>query len=419
MSFYSNRSVEPAQQIARTGIIGRGRVKQVFQYPQLAHVWAQQTQEHGRSPKGQMYFHGDTIFSYGSHYPIARFAAPGLVLFNSEKNSNTTEGHKACVRNALRGLPGMRVFYVPHVTATGIHGSDYHARNADYLAGQFAEHVKQACRAHAVEKENRRLAYYGHDTRTPESALAYRLEQIPREAETVAAYCAAFGVDVPASVDAPAAQEKVRAAFARYFAPKAIARREAKRAAKPSALATVGTKVAAYLEGVIDTRPRLKFISHYDKQAIARVFGFDYYYRFEDNLRAVENRRFAEARGRKRKTVTEAEWLDGKGNANQPFSATLVRRKGDTLQTSRGAECPFAHAVAAFLKAQECKRNGATWQCNGESIRVGVFNVDRIDESGGINAGCHRIEFDAMQSLAVREVPHLVKPAYGLPALIV
>ena len=92
--------------------------------------------------------------------------------------------------------------------------------------------------------------------------------------------------------------------------------------------------------------------------------------------------------------------------------------KGDTLQTSRGAECPFAHAIRAYRMAQHCRANATAWETNGHKIPVGLFTVDRIDANGTLHAGCHAIAYEAMTRLAVREVPEEVKACFPVPACI-
>jgi hypothetical protein len=82
-------------------------MKKVFTNSQLAHVWAQQTQSEGRNSKGSMYFRGTDIYSYGSHYMIARiYTVKGkrFALVNSAGYSPTTGGHTRHVINALSGL---------------------------------------------------------------------------------------------------------------------------------------------------------------------------------------------------------------------------------------------------------------------------------------------------------------------------
>lgn len=79
-------------------------MKQVFSdISQVAHLWANQLQEHARN-SGNFYFNGKTIYSYGSHFPIAKHVVndKGMtgVLFTERTYSNTTAKHIAVVRQA-------------------------------------------------------------------------------------------------------------------------------------------------------------------------------------------------------------------------------------------------------------------------------------------------------------------------------
>lgn len=75
-------------------------------HDEVAHVWAQQEQAEGRA--GNMRFDGATIYSYGSHFPIARFvtndAGERAVLFTTRGYSVSASQHISIVRGALRGL---------------------------------------------------------------------------------------------------------------------------------------------------------------------------------------------------------------------------------------------------------------------------------------------------------------------------
>lgn len=131
----------------------------------------------------------------------------------------------------------------------------------------------------------------------------------------------------------------------------------------------------------------------------------------------VELRRRIDARKRAERVTAET-WINGARGSFYQESPTLVRRDGERLQTSRNAEAPFSHAVAIFVKAQHCRFNGVTWKANGERFRAGAFELDSIDARGNIRVGCHTIAFEEMLRLAVREVPHLVKAQFPLPAII-
>lgn len=76
----------------------------VFDNAMTAHVWAQQTQNDGKSHNGNLWFTGRTIYSYGTHFPLATFAADGSLFINADSSSKTTNGkHFPAVRRAVRG----------------------------------------------------------------------------------------------------------------------------------------------------------------------------------------------------------------------------------------------------------------------------------------------------------------------------
>jgi hypothetical protein len=87
------------------------RQKQVFKSDEVPHLWAHQTQESARDAGHRIWFTGDTIFSYGTHFPIARhveYQGRRCVFFNPEGWSVTTSRHQRMVRQAIP--PGIRVF---------------------------------------------------------------------------------------------------------------------------------------------------------------------------------------------------------------------------------------------------------------------------------------------------------------------
>lgn len=76
-------------------------MKRVFDNRMCAHIWAQQTQDEGRSNNGNLYFRGATIYSYGSHFPLGVIYQDKAIL-NSSDYSNSTAEHKGYVRSAVR-----------------------------------------------------------------------------------------------------------------------------------------------------------------------------------------------------------------------------------------------------------------------------------------------------------------------------
>lgn len=95
-----------------TTIETKKRVKEVFANAgEVAHKWASQSQDEGRNSTKNIYFRGRTIYSYGSHFPMASFVEPklakrlgknpGVVLKTSRSYSNTTAKHLNYVSRAI------------------------------------------------------------------------------------------------------------------------------------------------------------------------------------------------------------------------------------------------------------------------------------------------------------------------------
>ena len=128
-------------------------MRKTFPNRQLAHVWAQQSQPEGRG--SHFYFEGPTLYSYGRHFPVARFVEPEdggrpVVLFNTERYSNSTNKHQSFARGALYGLP-VRVFYVPDLDAQGCDtlglNTWRHERNRTHYREKIAAAIESAARA--------------------------------------------------------------------------------------------------------------------------------------------------------------------------------------------------------------------------------------------------------------------------------
>ena len=109
------------------------RTRTVHPVDMVAHLWANRTQDYARNPGHNFYFSGETIYSYGSHFPIARHVESKrgrAVLFTTRSYSATTAGHKCTVAGACRHLT---VFHVADVT-----GSDCRKQFAEYRAAYMA-----------------------------------------------------------------------------------------------------------------------------------------------------------------------------------------------------------------------------------------------------------------------------------------
>lgn len=54
----------------------------------------------GKNAQGSLFIEGDTLFSYGYHYPLAKRVEGGFWV-NNEKYSRTTSKHASLVRGAI------------------------------------------------------------------------------------------------------------------------------------------------------------------------------------------------------------------------------------------------------------------------------------------------------------------------------
>ncbi len=483
--------------------------RKIFANAMVAHVWAQQTQPEGRSNNGNFYFSGRTIYSYGSHFPIAQFSECGRVIwFTGASYSVSTSGHISYVRAAIDGLrvpvvivPDLRDFHPRHIRAETREAIEHKImwRTENYpdqaanewklfqtIAGTPRKRLPlkpiaylEAIQAKADAKakivklaDARRVADQANsmqwatiapvvDFRTVDDGAYptryYLSQDNARNAERLRSQFAKarFALATQTGAKSKTDMKRMRDAYnATLIATRIrnvwhatvaaidMARNEAQeRQIILNALGNIETGAACeywYESGVgpdkcveteiLSSRIRRAFKLGFTAAEVAplmHILQTRLFYRESDNrtpesIDLVHMRRMAELDAKAgRKRVTPDAWQSGIGAANQyGYSETLVRRKGDTLETSRGASCPFAHAVVAFVKAQDCRRTGNAWKRNGQTIRVGHFQVDSIDAEGNMIAGCHTLEWQEMLRLALKEVPHLVKPRFGLPAVL-
>jgi hypothetical protein len=112
---------------------------------QVAHYWAAQAQPEGRA--NNMFFSGDTLYSYGTHYAIARIYkredGARLALFNARGYSVSTAKHTSIARRAVSHITSMTA--VDHAPA--FHGVPDHAANINYFINEGIRAVMAARRA--------------------------------------------------------------------------------------------------------------------------------------------------------------------------------------------------------------------------------------------------------------------------------
>lgn len=90
------------------------RTKTVWPTREIASVWLYNPAQYGRNPQGNLYFDGDTIYSYGGHFPICKRVknqkGDVAYLYNPAGYSNTTSRHQSMVWMALHGRNVFEVY---------------------------------------------------------------------------------------------------------------------------------------------------------------------------------------------------------------------------------------------------------------------------------------------------------------------
>lgn len=84
-------------------------MKKVFSdQSQVAHLWANRIQDEATNSGRSFFFRGNTIYSYGHHFPIAKHTqtidGQHIVLFTERGYSNTTSKHISITRAAANHL---------------------------------------------------------------------------------------------------------------------------------------------------------------------------------------------------------------------------------------------------------------------------------------------------------------------------
>lgn len=87
-------------------------MRRVVSPEDVAHKFAHQLQDEARTPAGNMYFKGNIIYSYGNHFPIAKFVEfenKKVLLFTLDSYSKTTAKHISIVRQACSHIEKLYV----------------------------------------------------------------------------------------------------------------------------------------------------------------------------------------------------------------------------------------------------------------------------------------------------------------------
>lgn len=79
-------------------------MRRVVPADKVVDLWVGQTQSDARNAQGNIYFNGDTIYSYGSHFPMGvmrTYQGRPFAIVTNRTYGRTTAKHVIAVRGAL------------------------------------------------------------------------------------------------------------------------------------------------------------------------------------------------------------------------------------------------------------------------------------------------------------------------------
>ena len=98
-------------------------------------------------------------------------------------------------------------------------------------------------------------------------------------------------------------------------------------------------------------------------------------------------------------------WRSGE-NVSLPYmyntkAVLRYNAKRGVVETSQKANFPVKFAALAWKVIQRCRRKQEGWKRNGQRVPLGVYTLDEVDAYGNMKAGCHRVEYEECQRLAI------------------
>lgn len=306
------------------------KIKQVFTDDrEIAHLWMHQTQESARNPRRNFYFDGPMIYSYGSHFPIAKLAT-NAILFTTRTYSITTSRHIGAVRQAIHGndLP---VFYLPDPSdAYPACFESYRKRIEDLI-----ESIKPRTR------------------QTTKAGILAEISSLTEQSNEFAEWAG-----LPDRLTLPASIEQASTDLAAVRAEQ-LARVERDRQHHQRVLkrehAVYRRTHAGELERWRETGDRAFLTKRVDCDGTS----FDYWERL--NLHA--------------------------------WDTALLRHnvERNEVETSMGAYVPLTHAERAYRFVAALREKHQAWQTNGHTFHIGPYPLESVDAKGNIKIGCHSI----------------------------
>ena len=392
-------------------------------HQEVAHIWANPRCEDDHASGFNMFFKGDTIYSYGRHFPIARHVeneqGESAVLFTTESYGISTGKHKTYTSRACRHLT---LFHVPIIETSfskfGVKDNTFNMRHYQASYDGIID------RAHRINSQS-----YG--------GISFYIQAAKNVLQEGNAYAVFFDLN---DCVIPAFKAKLNWLVARYerlTSPEAEARREV---ARDKRLAAERKRYAVTLDqwasGKLNRLPldishlvtpnQQKRRDNFDREKYAEQIET-----WASGKDPDENRRSPWGRGRdwqrlatpaqteqhrlfeeKRNAEIIAQWLAG-DSVHLPHMPTVYLRvngnaAGNTgyhgnreIETSQHARFPIEDGIRLFRFIQIIRKRGKCYKPSVEQApMLGYYRVDRIATDGAVRAGCHTVPWSSIERLA-------------------
>ena len=394
--------------------------KTVFDNHGVAHAWASRSQDEGRSANGNFYFVGDTIYSYGSHFPVAMFYGE-LVLINDDSYSVSTSRHQSLARGAVSHMERLYLPYFRAVTDLIRMRKETRAPHAypiiNKISGDIESLETKLKRARAewrisqIRGEIRSLEHAAHfiwttlcgrksdpfagsDKAAKQKLLETHKRKAQRALESIEKALGGEFQDIFEDY------KKNAADFPDNVAAREVYQLQSR----------VSWTMRAYSDDVTLNDSILKTMT----RSGGKKWVENYKAKFAElqtlclplcDLHAELDKRVAAIIEKEQAEQIE-KWLTGEGYAPRGVSM-MLRVKDGELQTNRGASVPLPEAIKLTQAAALCRKRGKGWKRNGEKKPVGMFQTDRITERGDLIVGCHNIPWHAIVKCVTRFEPEI------------
>ena len=362
-------------------------MKQKTVYPdaEVPHLWAHQSQEHAKG-KGHVSFRGPVFYSYSTAIGrICEHKGQEYALLNTRSFSATTSKHQSMARHAVSHMPAFSGDW-------GGYGGSMDIKPKDIVAYYKAE-------AEAMAKETSR---YKHKM----FSILVGAAQMYDRAKDAAEFFGFGFKKLEQAGDALIVQAKeYKEAHDKHVADsdsRRAARNEARRKKwekyeqdrKAAALEKFNDFMDDFTVDHVPSRHQVPEdqLDAFDAQIAKRT-------EWAKEQKALDIEAWKRGEDMKSYLYDVPVMLRVVAGSNDHSGASAVINKF-AIETSHGVRIPYEDGKRCFQFYIKIREKG--WHRNGESFKVGNYQLDACNENG-IVAGCHRISHEEVMRFATQE----------------